>query len=304
MENSLLANFERDYMDPQIITILMGGIASIIMNLGKGIQKMKVEVFKKGKQMFQPPYRRDFIIWCIGMAMTAGAGLLFKAALETVQPSIVSSLNGIGLISLAFFSMFVLKEKVGLREWSAVGLIVAGTIVVQYNAKMGESTNTFTLQTLLYVIGVCFAIFIVASAAVIILKKGQAFVFSAIAGTFLGLMYIFFKAAPPTTEELPFIMTLLTPYFIFGFFMGNGAFFMTNVAFFYGTGIVIVPTVNTFLIISPMVMEFFVFKSSLTIIQYIGVAIIVAGVILLTTGPGQQVKSDSEEKTPEPAPAG
>jgi len=281
-----------------IIAILVGSLASITMNLGKGIQKMKVHVFKTGKQMLKTPEnRRDLLIWALGMTLTAGAGLLFTMSLKmTEKPSIVSSLNGIGLIALAFFSAIVLKEKVGGREWMAVLLIIIGTGIVQFFNEAAEQEQFFTLKTLLVTVGICAAIFFVIAAVTLLVNRGQAFIFSAIAGTFLGLMFIFFKAAGVSSGEgSSFLSTLLTPYFIIGFFMGNGAFVMTNVAFLYGSGIVIVPTVNSFLIVTPMIMEIFIFKVMLDPIQYIGALVIIAGVVILTTGSGHGIE------TPEPA---
>ncbi|HOY63457.1 MAG TPA: hypothetical protein PK745_09790, partial [bacterium] len=70
----------------------------------------------------------------------------------------------------------------------------------------------------------------------------------------------------------------------------------------HGTGIVIVPTVNSFLIISPMVFEIFIFGTTLTPMQYAGAGMIVIGVIALTTGGGQS-KSASAEPAAGAAPA-
>lgn len=275
-----------------IIALLVGCSASIVMNVGKGIQKLKVQVLKKGKKVLSPENRRDFLIWCVGMTMTAGAGLLFTKALDmTDKPSVVSSLNGIGLIALSIFSLFVLKEKVGLREWGAVLMIIIGTAIFQlFNTAGGE--QHYTLRTLLLSFVACIVVYAALVVITTKIKKGQAFVFAAIAGTFLAYMVIMFDIASVSAGGKGFINILMTPYFITGFFMGNGAFVFTNLAFFHGSGIVIVPTVNSFLIVVPMILEVFIFGVILAPIQVLGVVFIVAGVILLTTGKGHTIEAD------------
>jgi len=75
-----------------------------------------------------------------------------------------------------------------------------------------------------------------------------------------------------------------TAYPYIGFLFGNMAFLFTNLAFFHGAGIKIVPTANSIMIISPMLFEIFIFNVRLTPMQYLGTVIIVIGVIVLTTG--------------------
>ena len=45
---------------------------------------------------------------------------------------------------------------------------------------------------------------------------------------------------------------------------------------------VVVPTINSFVILSPLIMEYFTFGIFLQPIQYLGIAATVGGVILLT----------------------
>lgn len=281
-------------MDSKLIAeIALGCLASVSMNLGKGIQKMKVVVWKTWPRILAPENRRNFLIWCVGMLMTTVAGVLFTKALKQAQPSIIASLNGVGLIALAFFSFFVLKEKVGGREWGAIGLIIIGTIVVQSLQKAPGGSMKFTMAALLWVLGMSVASFAVIVVITKVVNKGRAFIYAMIAGTFLALMFIFFKIANVEKGPGP-LGEFLTIYFLIGFFCGNGAFLFTNLAFFHGSATMIVPTVNSFMILMPIIYEYLVFNVMLKPVQYVGVCIIVAGVVILTTGQGHRS---------EPAPA-
>ena len=268
-----------------IVALIMGCCATISMNLGKGIQKMKIVVWKTWPRVLAKENRRDFLIWCLGMFMTAGAGVLFTEALnKTDKSSIIASLNGVGLIALAIFSFTVLKEKVGPREWGAIACIIVGTAVVQYFNKKTGVEQKFESNYLLFTLGACVAAFVVLVLMTKIANKGRAYVFAAIAGTCLGLMVIFFDIAGVVGGAGA--GKYLTIYWLIGFMCGNCAFVFTNLAFFSGSATMVVPTVNSFMIIMPMIFEIFIFRVSLQPIQYLGAAIIVAGVIILTTGEG------------------
>lgn len=275
-----------------VITIAI--LASLSLNIGKAVQKMKVEVLKKGREMFGK-YRRDFLIWLVGISLTFIAGILFIVAQNmTDKSSIVTSMNGVGLIGLALFSYFVLKEKVGLREWGAVLLIMAGTVMVIYFKKFAGYERNFSIPALLWCSGVTGALFVAMTLAALRAGRGRALILAAIAGIFLGLMHIYYHVGPPIKFGGGGFWEAVRPsllYLFIGFNLGNGGFVYTNWAFFHGSGIYVVPTVNSFMMISPMVYEVFVFKATLTPMQYVGAAVIIAGIIILTTGAGHIVES-------------
>lgn len=285
-------------MDMQLLGALaVGCSASLTLNIGKGIQKLKVVVLKQGKKVLTRPHRRDFIIWLIGVLMTAVAGVLFMKALDmTDKSSIVSSLNGIGMVGLAIFSLVVLKERVGPREIAAVSIIIIGTGLVQYfNVSSGEG-QTFTTKALALSAGLCAAAFAAPLALAQITKKGRAFVYAAIAGAFLGFMVTLFDIAGVAGGG-GLVGMVKTPYFFIGFLCGNMAFIMTNVAFFHGSGIVIVPTVNSFMIVMPVILEIFIFRVLLRPMQYAGIALIVLGVVVLTTAKGHGVEAEAKRRS-------
>jgi drug/metabolite transporter (DMT)-like permease len=287
-------------MDLKFILVISIAIAaSLSMNIGKAVQKMKVDVLKKGKKMFGE-YRRDFLGWLFGICLTLVAGMLFIVAQNmTDKTSIVTAMNGVGLIGLALFSYFVLKEKVGVREWGAVLLIIAGTVAVVYFKKSAGDGRSFSMPALVWCCGVTALLFVVMTIAAIKASKGRALILAAIAGSFLGLMHIFYHVGPPMKfgggQFWEHIKPSL-PYIFIGFNLGNGGFFYTNWAFFHGSGIYVVPTVNSFMMIMPMVYEVFIFKTTLAAMQYVGAAVIILGIIILTTGTGHTVKSGVETR--------
>ncbi|HOC91473.1 MAG TPA: DMT family transporter [bacterium] len=286
------------------LALSVAAAASISLNIGKAVQKMKVEVLKKGKAMLKPPHRRDFLIWLFGMSLTFVAGVLVLVAQNlSDKTSLVTSMSGVGLVGLALFSLFVLKERVGPREWASVLLIGAGTSVISY-FNVPSAEKLFYAGPMYWCLG-GFAVF--AGAALLftkILNRGRAFLYAAIAGMGLGFMNIFYHIGPIVADGSTMAQFKTAYPWVAFLILGNIGFVMTNLAFFHGTGIVIVPTVNSFLIISPMVFEIFIFGTTLTPMQYAGAGMIVIGVIALTTGGGQSKSASAEPAAPAaPAPS-
>ncbi len=266
---------------PIMIVLAFAAFASLTLNIGKAVMKMKVEVLKKGKLVLSPENRHDFLVWCGGMMMTFVAGILIMKAQDmTDKASLVSSANGVGLVGLAFFSMIVLKERVGVREWGAVLMIIIGTVIVSTFNKAAEGEEILNMTALYWCCGItgvaCTVIGLISTKA----KFAQAFIYAAIGGVSIGLMNIFYHVGPLVAGS--FGASFKTAYPYIGYMLGNVTFVMTNIAFFYGSGIMVVPTLNAIMIISPMIFEYFVFRTQLQPMQYLGALVITVGVILLT----------------------
>lgn len=281
-----------------VMVISLAIVAALCLNLGKAVQKMHVQVLKKGRGMLRE-HRREFLGWLTGILMTFIAGVFFVVAQNmTDKTSVVTSMNGVGLIGLALFSYFVLKERVGVREWGAVMLIIAGTVTVLLFKEFSGHERNMSLPGLYWSCGVTAAIFTVLTLLAIRVGRGRALILAAVAGTFLGLMHIFFHAGPQVEFGGGQLWEQVRPaalYIFIGFMLGNGGFFYTNWAFFHGSGIYVVPTVNSFLMITPMIFEVFIFNATLTPMQYVGAAVIIAGVVVLTTGTGHTVAGHTVE---------
>lgn len=278
-------------MDTQLlIGLLMGCSASICMNVGKGVQKLKVQVLKKGRGAFNRENRRDLLIWIVGMLMTVSASVFFSKALQmTDKSSIVSSLNGVGLIGLALFSYFVLKERVGPREMAAIFLVIAGTALVQFFNVRPEGGQNYSFAMLIRTSGAAVVLFGALVVFAIRTGRGHAFIFGALAGALIGFALILGDIALIAAGG-DFTGQLRNPYPYLALTIGLGALIVTQFAFFRGSAVFVVPTVNSFIIIVPMVAEVFIFGVSLVLLQYAGAAMIVAGVIILTTGGSQETK--------------
>jgi drug/metabolite transporter (DMT)-like permease len=273
--------------DNLALGLAMGIIASVLLSVGKGVQKMKVDVLKQGKKMFQPPLRRDFVIWAVGVLMTMSASVFYSLALKfTDKSSIVSSLSGVGLVGLLIFARLVLKEKVGAREIYSSAMIIVGTGLIGYFNRALISGQKYDVTRFTYVTLGLFAAFAVLAVLGFKYKKIYGFSFGVIAGSLIGIAMILADMALVKSQG-DMLGQFNTPFVYLAILCSAGALALTQVAFFKATAVVVVPTINSFTILAPLLVEFFTFGVVLAFLQYLGVAMVLAGVIILTTSPKQ-----------------
>lgn len=265
-----------------LLGILFGSMGTVCLNLGKGVQKMKVHIFTKGKAMFNAENRGDVGVWCIGLAMTTAASPLYSLALKmTDKASIVSSLGGVGLLALMLFAHYVLKERLGKLELSGGFLIIAGTVLMGlFDVELNQA-QTYSAEGLFYSIATLVVFFGVLATYSYKTRKLHGVIFGSLAGALVGLAMIVADVALIRVNN-DFVGQLATPYPYVALLVGAGALAVTQYAFLHSRAIVVVPSVNSFIILTPVLLEYFIFHTWLVPLQYLSVVVIVAGVFLLS----------------------
>ena len=266
-----------------ILTIFLGSLAASALNIGKGIQKLKVHVLLKGFGVFSAENRRDFSIWLLGVFLALSSTAFYSLSMKVSdKPSTVSSLVGVGLIALVVFARFVLKEKVGLREIAGATLIIAGTtILTAYDANI-NAPEGFILKELLKYTGFALIIYLALIPYTLLTGKMHGLIFGSLAGIFIGIgLFIADVALVESGGSL--LGQFKNPYPYIAFLAAVGAFSVTQLAFFRGRAVVVVPCINSFAILIPLYLEFFIYNIRLYSIQYVGIITVVIGVVILSS---------------------
>lgn len=127
--------------------ILITIVASTGNNIGKALQKSATASL--------PRLTLDSVVlrrylsskeWLLGLAADLGGGLLMIAAVARAPVSIVQPVSGLGLVLLAVFSHFYLKERLHKAEWGAVIIATVGTIAL--GATAGDSPDSVDAKPL------------------------------------------------------------------------------------------------------------------------------------------------------------
>jgi drug/metabolite transporter (DMT)-like permease len=258
--------------------------ASTFLNVGKGMQKWKVAVLANRRRVLSAEHRRNFAIWVAGVLLTMVATVLYSFALKfTDKPSTVSALNGVGLIGLVVFAWWVLKERVGSRELLGAVLVIAGTALMgAFDQPRPQEAGFSQAGFLAWCVG---GVALYAPLALYSwrAKRWHGLVFGSMGGCMIGTSMVLGDMALADAGNDIFGQ-FGGPYVYLALIIGTGALGVTQLAFWRASAMVVVPTMNSFVICTPAGIQALTFGTILQPIQFVGLAVIVAGVVALTLG--------------------
>jgi len=268
-----------------IFGVLLGILAALLLNIGKGVQKLKVRVFLQGRRMFSKEHRRDLAIWILGFLMTASAAVPYSIGLMlSKSPSTVSAMTGVGLIGLSIFAVLVIGEKLRPRDWLGILLVVIGTsILACLGAGKEAQAKQFLDRSLVITVSALVLAAAVACVTAFRLRKLHGMTFGLAAGLSIGLA-IFIADAGLVRSGDSLSGQFSTPYPYIAILFAATATAVTQVGFLRGRAVEVVPSVNAAIILTPLILEGIIYSHlpPLGILAF--VAVVVAGVLLLSTG--------------------
>lgn len=271
--------------------LVLGMTAALMLNIGKGVQKQKVHVFLQGRKMISPEYRGDLAIWLLGLLMTASAAVPFSFGLKFSQsPSTISAMTGIGLIGLTIYAVKVIGEKLTGKDVVGILIIVFGTSLLAYLGSGKEvGVCLFEDRTLVLSVLPLIAILSIACLAALKFRSIHGAVFGASAGFCLGLS-LFLADAALVRSGGSILGQFSTPYCYFAILFAIFTTIVTQMGFIRGKALVVVPTLNSFTILTPVYFELTVYGkvppasiAMITLVLIIGVVIVSAGAAVKAT---------------------
>jgi len=123
------------------VAIALAVVASIGFNVATAFQKSAAVRLPK---LSFPPERRVLVAfltnrpWIIAFSISGVSEGCFLISAANAPISLVQPLLGTGLVVLAGFSVFYLKEKLGAGEWIGICTLIAGLALLGASAEAGE----------------------------------------------------------------------------------------------------------------------------------------------------------------------
>lgn len=271
-----------------ILAIILGTLASLALNVGKGVQKWKVDVLKHKLKALKPEHRKEFTIWVGGTLLTVVAGPLYSYAFKfSDQPSIVTSLGGIGLIGVLIFSKIVLKEHITKLKVLGGIFIIVGTVLVNYFVVKGTGGQNFEASVFAPVAIGFVVLFSFLGVLSHLVKPMVGRAMAIAAGSCLGMAMILADVALVAAGG-DIWGQLKTFYIYIALLCGNCAFIITQLSLMREDGSVVIPIIHSMVIIVSIVMEYVIYGSLLQNVQMVGIGVIIFGVFLLTSKSKQE----------------
>ena len=285
-------------VEPSLAKAAAYGIASAVsLCLGKGLQKYGVVALTHPRQWFrQKGLWFKLVVWCCGTGGIVASALLLFTALAYGPVTLIAALSGTGLIALALFSAFVLKEKVTREEVIGIGLIVAGTALAGYFEKWERIANygltNYSSRPVAVsaLVGFSLALAAISAAGTLYsIRNNYKFfgpIFGSISG-FCGGISLFYQKGTMMycgcTEIFADISAVLrNPYFYLFVVTGLGDFAVTQYALTRAKAVTVVPCYQSFYIVIPIIGGLLAYYESVNLIQMTGLALLLWGVMLLS----------------------
>ncbi len=254
--------------------IILAVIAYACLYVGKGVQKFAIVGYTQDSTT-RGEKGKNVGIWIMGLVLTGAFMFIHLFALKYAPISVIAPFEGLGLVILCFFSYFILKEPIDQIKAIGITLIVIGLILTAVFMPDPSSVP-------IYFDWLLFTIFLIVIMGFFLILGLYSKLNNYIAA---GLIFGSFAGAFMCFQTLTKRITWLPQYGYFVFIMfafSIATLIMTNFAFFKAKAVVVVPSFTAMSITLPTILAIFIFAELVILVQWIGIGIIVIGVILLT----------------------
>ncbi|MFW9930209.1 MAG: DMT family transporter [Candidatus Thorarchaeota archaeon] len=265
-------------MSLPILLIALTGIISL--QLGYTIQKLGVHtIFEKATTSRRN--NKHFWYWLLGTVITFIASGFVFYALSEGEISIIQPLTGIGPIILALIVTYYLDEDLRVIEWIAICISTLGVIILSYVSATSPSRQEIVINELdLFLLTSFIMVTVLISAFILIKKKfiKVGIVEGLSAGLIGGLPSLFAKLAIPHLFQFDFfhwsIIMLVLAQFI--------TFILLQHGFHISKAALVASLFTATSILLPVGLAQIFFNESLSILQIIGISLIIVGGVLMS----------------------
>jgi drug/metabolite transporter (DMT)-like permease len=296
---------ERKTMADEIIWgIVFGLIAACTLNLGKALQKQGIQLFERQK-MEGGARAKKGAIWLVGISFSS-IQPIFQIIAQTIlgaPATVYSAMLGVGIVVVIFYAYKVLKEPIGKAEVLGAATIIGGTLLfgiasIFWQRPASRTMDWTNFSVSMVTIGAAFLAIMVYTVKT---KNLWGLIWGIVAGSLGGMDNIFKSMSKDvgTTLDLGAFSGFANVFFYISFVSGAGAMLLTNVGYTRGKAVTVVPAYTAFYILIPMLLEPIFYGIQPDLVQIIGVAIAIAGVVLSTAFRKEKVVEAN--KTVEPA---
>jgi len=287
-----------------VLGIFLGIVNTFILHLAKGMERHGIEIFSR-KKSFKEKGKKP-LIYIIGFALNNTVFIWQILGTSFAPAAVFSSVFGLGLILLMFYSHYILHEEITRLELIGAILIVTGTTMVGifYLIEPPVIGNVLYVNffILIIVLIILFSILISFSWKT---RIAVAFIFGAVAGTLGGTDNVLKRIGLTSNNFFEVIvgiaqLELDSFIFLFSFLAGFFAMILTQIGFAKGADASrLIPMYNSLYIVAPVIFELIIVEAtSISIGIILSIIVIIAGVFLMNVfkEPQEKIKSDKLEE--------
>jgi len=270
-----------------ILGLIFGIVNTLVLHLAKAMERHGIEIFSR-KKSFKEKGKKP-LIYIIGFALNNTVVIWQIIGTTFASAAVFSSVFGLGLILLMFYSHYILHEEIDIPELIGAILIIIGTTMVGFFYIMEpQATGTINYVNFFVLILIMIILFLVLIGFSWKTKIAVAFIFGAVAGTLGGTDNVLKRIGLTSSNFIEafagvFQLELDSYIFLFSFLAGFFGMILTQIGFAKGADASrLVPMYNSLYIVAPVLFELLIINgATLSIGIIISIIIIIVGVFMM-----------------------
>ncbi|MFX1554746.1 MAG: EamA family transporter [Promethearchaeota archaeon] len=270
-----------------ILGLLFGILNTLILHLAKAMERHGIEIFSR-KKSFKEKGKKP-LIYIIGFILNNTVFVWQIIGTSFASAAVFSSVFGLGLILLMFYSHYILHEEISKPELIGAITIIIGTTMVGifYTIETQPIGNiSYVNFFILIIVIIILVLFLIGFSWKT--KIAVAFIFGAVAGTLGGTDNVLKRIGLTSNNFIEVFAGLLdleldSFIFLFSFLAGLFAMILTQIGFAKGADASkLVPMYNSLYIAAPVIFELIIVQGArVSIGTIISILIIIVGVFLM-----------------------
>lgn len=270
-----------------ILGLLFGILNTLILHLAKAMERHGIEIFSR-KKSFKEKGKKP-LIYIIGFILNNTVFVWQIIGTSFASAAVFSSVFGLGLILLMFYSHYILHEEISKPELIGAITIIIGTTMVGifYTIETQPIGNiSYVNFFILIIVIIILVLFLIGFSWKT--KIAVAFIFGAVAGTLGGTDNVLKRIGLTSNNFIEVFAGLLdleldSFIFLFSFLAGLFAMILTQIGFAKGADASkLVPMYNSLYIAAPVIFELIIVQgATVSIGTIISILIIIVGVFLM-----------------------
>jgi len=285
-------------MSNSIIAILLGIIGTMLYHISKGMQRQGIEIIDRfrdkitGKTIPGTSYseknRRNNIIYITGVIMNNSLTVFIILANRYAPTSYFTSMFGIGLVALMFYSARILHEPIKGIEYFGSAVLITGTVVlgIEGIGRPCLDVSMINIKAVWVIVGIFLPSIIVCM--YFAYRSGRPYVIGIVFGLFTGgvaSLDPIFKGIGQNLGSAGFFPSSGMGWLIFSisFIFATAAFTVAQWGFYKKAQTsVLIPSFNSMYVTMPIIIQGFALPDfKITYITGAGLILVVTGIFLM-----------------------
>jgi drug/metabolite transporter (DMT)-like permease len=267
------------------LTLLLAFIGNSILNISQAGQKLGLSLMRRDR-------RRGALLWVGSLLGTSVAALLGLVAVTIGRVALVGAMAGSGLASLAVFSFLVLKERIRARELAGIAVMAGSAVLIGLFQRELPLAEPSLARLFPYLAALCGA-----SVAAWLALRGRSRVVGPViagfAGVLGGFVPLFQKVSSSAAgrgssfvvdflEEGHWAHAVANPFTPLWILLSITSMVVIQFAYRHERAVRLIPYFTFCMILVPVLGGVLAFGDRLQAVQWVGIALILTGLMLLT----------------------